>query len=131
MVGKLFLQKIIFGGIMISLNYVKRAILTASISIALISIGAAIAADNALEKYRILENEIRFTEVSGQIHRDEGFYIKEHGEIIGVFDKSGKLLYTVEIYTKMLPASDRALLKEGIAARDREELYEILGDYDA
>ena len=116
---------------MIPLNYVKRALLTASLSVALISVGAAITATNALEKCRLLENEKNVSQVSKETVSNEGFYIKEHGEIIGVFDKEGALLYTVEVYTKTLPAPDRALLKKGIAARDREELYEILGDYDA
>ena len=97
---------------MIPFNYIRRAIMTASVSIALISLGAAITATSALEKCRLLENEKNVSQVSKENVRDEGFYIKEHGEVIGVFDGEGELLYTVEVYTKTLPAPDRALLKK-------------------
>lgn len=115
---------------MISLICIRKAIVCGAISVSLIAVGAAITATNALEKCRSFENERSTVEVSKET-TDEAFYIKEYGEIIGVFDSSGELLYTVEVYTKTLPASDRALLKRGISAGSREELYEILGDYDA
>ena len=117
---------------MISRIYFSKAIFTSCISIALISIGAAVAASNALEKYSKLECAVQSYKTSSVAQtRNDGYFIKEHGEIIGVFGGDGELLYTVEVYTKTLPATDRKLLKEGIAARNREELYEILGDYDA
>ena len=116
---------------MISRIYIRKAIFTACILIALISVGAAITAVSALEKYTRLEGAVQSFQASSAIHSEEIYYIKEHGEIIGVFDGKVELLYTVEVYVKTLPATDRTLLKKGIAARDREELYEILGDYDA
>lgn len=116
---------------MIKSCYIRKAIFTAYVSIALISTGSAIAAATTPEKHTIPENTVLYSEAVSEVKRDEIYYIKEHGEVIGVFDGEGELLYTVEVYVKTLPAADRALLKKGIAARDREELYEILGDYDA
>ena len=116
---------------MIKYVYIRKAIVTCFISVALISIGSAISAQVALEKYLSLESALSPMDTT-QASKTEGcFYIKEHEDIIGVFNSEGELLYTVNVYTKMLPASDRALLRNGIAARDREELYEILGDYNS
>ena len=116
---------------MISITCMRRAVVCAAISVSLIAVGAAITATNALEKCRKLENEKTLSEVLKVVEADESFYIKEYGEIIGVFDSNGELLYTVEVYIKTLPAPDRALLKKGIAAAGSEELYKILGDYDS
>lgn len=116
---------------MIKSCYIRKAVFTVYLSIALISTGSAIAAAITLERQATPDNTILSSEAVSEVKRDEIYYIKEHGEVIGVFDGEGELLFTVEVYVKTLPAADRALLKKGIAARDREELYEILGDYDA
>lgn len=110
--------------------YIKKAILTVCISIALISVGATITAVHALDKFNMLEKEVFNSSVRTDNEPDY-YYVKEHNDMIGIFDEQDSLLYTVEVYTKTLPAKDRALLKEGIVAQTREELYEILGDYDA
>ena len=110
---------------MINNLYIRRIATTAFISLILISIGSVISAQ-ATPKGVIPAHKIKEVEAV-----DKGYFIKEHGDIIGVFDGDGDLLYTVNVCTKTLPAADRMLLREGIAARDREELYEILGDYDS
>lgn len=114
---------------MIPKFYIRRAILTAFISVSLISIGAALSATSALQKYEALEYEA--LTASKESETNEIFFVRSHGEVIGVFDDRGELLYTVDVYIKTLPVQDRAILNKGITATSREELYEILGDYDA
>lgn len=57
------------------------------------------------------------------------FIAKEYEEKIGIFDTAGRLLQTIDIYTKTLPKTDRALLREGIELRSEAELISLIEDY--
>ena len=118
----------------ISYYLARRIIFTIFVSISLIAFGAAISAVNALDKYGVLMKEIQGLDtkfVSIEVEESDGFWVREHEGIIGVFNVVGELEYTVEVYIKTLPKKDRELLKNGIYAASREELLEILGDYNA
>ena len=116
-------------------NYLKRAIFTLSVTVTLTALGAAISASDAIDRINDIEATIKLNEdTSKEVENDiseEKFTVKDSGGRIGVFGSDGKLVFLTEIYTKTLPASDRELLREGFTAYGREELYEILGDYDA
>jgi hypothetical protein len=56
--------------------------------------------------------------------------VAAHDGIIGLFDASGALLKTVNVYLMTLPEADRAALTVGIPARDWEEALELLGQYE-
>ena len=111
--------------------YIKKALFTIAITVSLISVGAAFTAVSALNRLTNMEKELY-----GQVlatpdeSQREIYIIKELDGFIAVFDGNGDLLKTTDINTKTLPASDRKLLKEGITVSEREELYEILSDYD-
>ena len=111
--------------------YIKKALFTIAITVSLISVGAAFTAVSALNRLTNMEKElygqVLATPDESQI---EIYIIKELDGFIAVFDGNGGLLKTTDINTKTLPASDRKLLKEGITVSEREELYEILSDYD-
>ena len=118
----------------ISYYLARRIIFTAFVSISLVAVGAAMSAVAALDKYGTLLNKLERLDslyVSAQTAEDGSFWVREHEGVIGVFGDNGEHLYTVEVYVKTLPEKDRALLKEGIYAATREELLEILGDYNA
>jgi hypothetical protein len=119
----------------ISYYLARRILFTAFVSISLIAFGAALSAVSALDKYGALVMQMEKLDskyASAEIKERSGsFWVREHEGIIGVFGESGELEYTVEIYIKTLPAKDRQLLKSGIYAQNREELLEILGDYNA
>ena len=119
----------------ISYYLARRIMFTVFVSISLIAFGAAISAVTALDKYGLLIKEIEGLDtkyVSIEIDEESGsFWVREHEGVIGVFSADGELEYTVEVYIKTLPEKDRQLLKNGIYAADKEELLEILGDYNA
>ena len=119
----------------ISYYLARRIIFTIFVSISLIAFGAAISAVSALDRYEMLIKEIQSFDskyVSIQVSEPDGcFWVREHEGVIGVFGIDGELEYTVEVYIKTLPEKDRQLLKNGIYAANREELLEILGDYNA
>ena len=119
----------------ISYYLARRIIFTVFVSVALIAFGAALSAVAALDKYGSIIKEIEGLDskyVSIQVNEYNGsFWVREHEGVIGVFGVDGELEYTVEVYIKTLPQRDRELLKNGIYAKDREELLEILGDYNA
>ena len=107
-------------------NYIKKAIFTAAVSVSLIALGASITATHAIDRLENIESKSSVPTVNQSV----SYCIREHGEIIGVFDMDDNLIYTLDVYTKTLPEKDRLLLKEGIIALNYEELFEILGDYD-
>ena len=118
----------------ISYYLARRIIFTIFVSISLIAFGAAISAVTALDRYGILMEEIQSLDskyVSIEVEEPGCFWVREHEGVIGVFDADGVLQYTVEVYVKTLPKKDRELLKNGIYAKDKSELLEILGDYNA
>ena len=110
--------------------YIKKAIFTGAVTASLIAIGGAATAMAAIEKYSNIEKELFSQAISNTVQTEESYVVKDVDGLIGVFDSDGRLLYTLDVYTKTLPAADRALLKKGISASNRKELYEILGDYD-
>ena len=116
----------------ISYYLARRIIFTVFVSISLIALGAALSAVSALDKYGMLIKEVDAlnTKYVAFESDDESFWVREHEGIIGVFGIDGELEYTVEVYIKTLPEKDRQLLKNGIYAADKEELLEILGDYN-
>ena len=114
--------------------FIRRLLFTAVICTLLTSLGAAINSTYAVDNYVKLQNALHdssIMEASKSSNTDGTFYVRAHEDKIGVFDSGDNLLYTVEVYIKTLPANDRALLTKGIRAHSSEELYEILGDYDA
>ena len=118
----------------ISYFLARRIFFTFFVSVALIALGAAISAVAALDRYGALAKELegldsRYVSVNTS-ESDGSYWVREHGGIIGVFTADGNLEYTVEVYVKTLPEADRRLLSDGIFARDRSELLEIIGDYN-
>ena len=59
------------------------------------------------------------------------YIVKEYFGQIGIFDEYGRLLETIEIYTKTLPKADRILLREGIKLSSREALDALIEDYSS
>ena len=57
------------------------------------------------------------------------YIAKEYEDKIGIFDTAGRLLRSIDIYTKTLPKADRALLREGIELRSEAELISLIEDY--
>lgn len=119
----------------ISYYLARRIIFTVIVSVSLIAFGAAMAAMAALDRYSFIIKELEALDTSSTFAELEvskkRYLVREHEGIIGVFSLNGELEYTVEIYVKTLPEKDRQLLKSGIYAQNREELLEILGDYNA
>ena len=58
------------------------------------------------------------------------YLVAAHNGIIGLFDASGALLRTVNVYLMTLPEADRAALTVGIPVGDWEEALELLGRYE-
>lgn len=58
------------------------------------------------------------------------YLVAAHNGVIGLFDASGALLRTVNVYLMTLPEADRAALTVGIPAGDWEEALELLGRYE-
>ncbi len=111
---------------------IRRSIFTAAVALALIALGGAITATSAMAKFEKMEKELSAPVLIPVDESSDKIYIvKEYHGKLGIFDADGSILYTTEVYTKTLPAADRKLLIEGIRAEGREELYEILGDYDS
>lgn len=116
------------------LYYARKTVLTLFIATILISIGAALTSVYAVSKLDTLSVSV----MQGMQDRSESessteytYLIKERMGMIGVYNSSGELIYTVEVYVKTLPAKDREMLKVGIFAYSYGELVEILGDYTA
>ena len=112
----------------------RRIAFTAFFSVALIALGAALSAVSALDKYGAIIKEIdsiTAKSVSVDTEEEQCFFVRAHDGIIGVFSTDGELEYTLEVYVKTLPETDRHLLEKGIFAKSKAELLEILADYDA
>ena len=120
---------------MISDHLFRRTVFTAFLTIALISLGGTVTAITALQKYNALKDSnvsvYCETDATKDLSQNENFIISEYEGRIGVFDENKNLLYTLDVYIKTLPAKDRETLSKGLRANSREELYEILGDYNA
>ena len=69
---------------------------------------------------------------ASETRRQSTLYIVcEYNEKIAVFDTEGKLIKTLDIYTKTLPKADQALLREGIKLTSEEELTALIEDYSS
>ena len=84
------------------------------------------------------ENRYVYVEVTSQapdlndVQANTQIYIvKEYFGQIGIFDEDGRLLETIEIYTKTLPKADRILLREGIKLSSKEALDTLIEDYSS
>ena len=113
-------------------NLTKRIYFTIFVSVSLIALGATASSMTALDRYEAIVEKVNVLDAGYvSITADtEGFIVREHQGIIGIFKSDGNLEYTVDVYVKALPASDRMLLSEGIFAKDKAELLDILEDYD-
>lgn len=52
-----------------------------------------------------------------------------HNERIGVFDATGRILCTLNVFVPSLPAADRSALRAGIPIYSQEQMWEILDKY--
>ena len=115
--------------------YIRKVVFTVFVTSFLLAFGATLTSVYTLEKYESTATGADYGPAAGvtePIESHGGKYrIAEHEGVIGVFDSSGELMYTVEVYVKTLPAGDRELLKIGIHANSYGEALEILGDYTA
>ena len=115
-----------------SFYYIKKIIFTIFVSTFLLALGAALTSVYTLERYEaITVGSINDTFAGGDATVSVGYCVKEQDGIIGVYDSSNELMYTVEVYVKTLPAKDREILRKGIYADSYGEVLEILGDYTA
>lgn len=62
--------------------------------------------------------------------RSAAYILSEYQGIIGVFDDSGKLLKTVNVFVMTLPEAERACLEIGIPAYSYAELCLLLEQYE-
>ena len=58
------------------------------------------------------------------------YILAEHEGILGVFDASGELLRTVNVYVMTLPLADREALAVGIPAYSEEEMDVLVSQYE-
>lgn len=58
------------------------------------------------------------------------YLLSEHNGVIGVFDASGELLRTVNVFVMTLPEADREALAVGIPAFSWQELCELVERYE-
>ena len=58
-----------------------------------------------------------------------GWFLRIHGDRIGIFRADGSLMDILDVQTKTLPKADRALLEEGIYASTKEVLESLIEDY--
>lgn len=66
----------------------------------------------------------------GPGHTSSARYIlAEYEGILGVFDETGKLLRTVNVYVMTLPLADREALSVGIPAYSEEDMEELIRKY--
>ena len=118
-----------------SLYYTRKIIFTVFVATFLLAFGAAITSVYTLEQYESVSVITKCDTPVGNTQTSEpekiGYCIKEYNGMIGVYDASSELMYTVEVYVKTLPARDRELLMDGIRADSYGEVLEILGDYTA
>ncbi len=58
------------------------------------------------------------------------YTVREHMDMIGIFDENGALIKVLEIYVKTLPEYDQRMLKEGFVVVGTKQLNAIIEDYD-
>lgn len=92
--------------------------------------------DTPPETQTVLETEIvyvwaepPFSSTIGTSEAEQWWTVREYEDIIGVFDSDGRLVYTLDVYVKTLPETDRKLLREGIHVSGERELRNLIEDY--
>lgn len=86
-------------------------------------------------------NKLRFTAIFAAItvmlavillsHSEKGFVVREYNGKIGIFQKgSNALQETLNVRIENLPILDRQRLKDGIPAKNDEQLCKIIEDFD-
>ena len=83
------------------------------------------------KKYVYVEVTSYIPSTNVSTHESTLYIAKEYLGQIGIFDTEGRLLDTIEIYTKTLPKADRILLKEGIRLSSKKELEALIEDYSS
>ncbi len=58
------------------------------------------------------------------------YLLAEHEGVIGVFDASGELLRTINVFVMTLPEVDRAALEVGIPAYSWQEMCDLAAKYE-
>ncbi len=58
------------------------------------------------------------------------YLLTEHNGVIGVFDASGELLRTVNVFIMTLPEAEREALKVGIPVYSHEEMCRLVEQYE-
>ncbi len=69
-------------------------------------------------------------ELPNQEGCDAVYVLSEYQGVIGVFDNSGELFKTVNVFVMTLPETERAALEIGIPAYSYEELCALLKQYE-
>lgn len=112
------------------ISYLSFALLIAIISASMLC--ATLAKYDRLEAlaYSEIEDLRNSVMTSGKNEEKvERFVLRESNGMIGVFSADGKLLETINVIIKTLPAKDRQMLSEGITVSSREELFSLIQDY--
>lgn len=58
------------------------------------------------------------------------YLLTEHNGVIGVFDASGELVRTLNVFVMTLPEAERAALQVGIPAYSYEEMLHLVQQYE-
>ena len=58
------------------------------------------------------------------------YLLTEHNGVIGVYDESGELLRTVNVFVMTLPEAEREALEVGIPAYSYEEMCDLVERYE-
>lgn len=68
--------------------------------------------------------------VSGEETAAAQYILTEHDSVIGVFDASGELVRTVNVFVMTLPEAEREALAVGIPAYSYEEMCKLVEQYE-
>lgn len=77
----------------------------------------------------VVKDEIKDTEPQ-EMDTDKIYTVREHMGRIGIFDESGTLIMTLEVYVRTLPEADKRMLEEGFEIVGEKQLNAIIEDYD-
>jgi len=58
------------------------------------------------------------------------FLLTEHNGVIGIFDASGELVRTLNVFVMTLPEAERQVLRVGIPAYSHEEMLRLASQYE-
>ena len=119
--------------------YIEKKIFIFSVFILTVLIVTAI-----MISYLLLNNKIAETNTSNKTvepdipvfeeqeetldNEEIQYLLKEYNGKIGVYENDA-LIYTIDTYVFTLPELDKQLLRDGIIATSKEELYELIEEY--